>query len=144
MFSLEGKAISLVVRACKVCSAPLSAGYPCPRCGYEPELAGEEGVIVNATITGDPLVKFARKIAESPEQRWETCKRWVAAALAKGHNPASVSYKWRTSTARICLASGSGPPSKGRRFRFRFGSAWLGMAGLAWLGEAGILKRRSI
>lgn len=95
MFSLEGKAISLVVRACKVCSAPLSAGYPCPRCGYEPELAGEEGVIVNATITGDPLVKFARKIAESPEQRWETCKRWVAAALAKGHNPASVSYKWR-------------------------------------------------
>jgi hypothetical protein len=95
IFSLEGKAISLVVRACKVCSAPLSAGYPCPRCGYEPELAGEEGVIVNATITGDPLVKFARKIAESPEQRWETCKRWVAAALAKGHNPASVSYKWR-------------------------------------------------
>ena len=93
VFSLDGKAIALAVRACKVCSCPLTE-YPCPRCGYSPEVV-EGGELVEATITGDPLVKFARKIAESPAQRWETCKRWIAAALAKGHNPASVAYKWR-------------------------------------------------
>jgi superfamily II DNA or RNA helicase len=93
VFSLDGKAIALAVRACKVCSCPLNE-YPCPRCGYSPEVV-EGGELVEATITGDPLVKFARKIAESPAQRWETCKRWIATALAKGHNPASVAYKWR-------------------------------------------------
>jgi superfamily II DNA or RNA helicase len=92
VFALEGKAIRLAVRACKVCSAPLTE-YPCSRCGYSPEVV-EGGELVEASITGDPLVKFARKIAESPEQRWETCKRWIADLETRGKNTASIFYKW--------------------------------------------------
>ena len=92
VFSLDGKAIALAVRACKVCSSPLNE-YPCPRCGYSPEVV-EGGELVEATITGDPLVKFARKIAEGPEQRWETCKRWIRDLESRGKNTASVFYKW--------------------------------------------------
>ena len=135
MFSLEGKAISLVVRACKVCSAPLSAGYPCPRCGYEPELAGEEGVIVNATITGDPLVKFARKIAESPEQRWENLQALGRCGTGKR---AQSGQRLAQVAARLPRGFASRVVPGGRRWEGDF-DLDLARRGRAW--QAGVAGR---
>lgn len=91
VYKLEGRGISRAGATCKVCGSPLVA-YPCSGCGYMPEAGdGPEGSVV----VDVPLVKFARKIAEGPAQRWETCVRWVRAAAAKGHKVSSVRYKWR-------------------------------------------------
>jgi len=94
-YSLEGKAIALAESSpCKVCSAALPGGaYPCAACGYMPE-AGE-GDPVETEIDDVALVKFARKIAESREQRWETCVRWVRSAKWRGHKIGYVRHKWR-------------------------------------------------
>lgn len=92
VFSLQGRAIMRAGTSCKVCSSPLET-YPCLTCGYEPDV--NERDVSQTTITNDPLVKYARKIAEGPEQRWETLCRWIAAAKAKGWNPRSVLHKWK-------------------------------------------------
>jgi hypothetical protein len=90
IYSLDGRGISRAGATCKVCGSPLVA-YPCSECGYDPE-AGE----IAASVVDDvPLEKFARKLAESPEQRWETCVRWVRAAISKGWKVSSVRHKWR-------------------------------------------------
>ncbi|MEK0430306.1 MAG: hypothetical protein RL139_110 [Gemmatimonadota bacterium] len=93
-YSLTGKGIAISeVAKCRVCSQALGPeGYPCV-CGYAPE-AGDDAstasVIVNA-----PMVKYARMIAQGPEQRFQTLVRWLCAADAKGHKRSSVRYKWR-------------------------------------------------
>jgi DNA repair protein RadD len=94
LYRLTGKAIVRAGQVCKVCSSPMES-YPCPQCGYapEPDLEGNDRGATE--ITGDPLVKFARKIAEGPEQRWETLVRWLRAAKFRGHKASSVRYKWR-------------------------------------------------
>ena len=90
-YALSGRGISLAgSRHCQVCGA-IVEGYPCDSCGYAPT----SGDAAETVVTNEPLVKFARKIAEGPQQRHETLLRWVAAALEKGHQPASVRHKWR-------------------------------------------------
>lgn len=94
-YSLEGKAIALALASpCRVCSAALPGGsYPCGACGYMPE-AGE-GDPAATEVDNVALVKFARKIAESRAQKWETCLRWVQQAKWKGHKIGYVRHKWR-------------------------------------------------
>ena len=94
LYRLTGKAICVAEAVCKVCGSLLDGGaYPCAECGFAPEAGDREGG--GTEITHDPLAKFARKIAEGPEQRRETFGRWVAAARAKGHKIRSVGYKWK-------------------------------------------------
>ena len=93
VYKLTGKGIVVAGRVCKVCGSPVDE-YPCAACGYMPEPT-EPGGVGESEITNDPLVKFARKIAEGPQQRWETLIRWLRAARLKGHNPRSVRHKWR-------------------------------------------------
>lgn len=94
LYSLEGRGItSSEVAKCKVCSQALGpTGYPCA-CGYAPAAGDEHGG--EDEVTSDPLVKYARFIAQSEEQKEETCERWLRAALLKNHNPRSVAHKWR-------------------------------------------------
>jgi superfamily II DNA or RNA helicase len=91
LFKLDGKAILKAGAVCRVCGQ-LIAGYPCA-CGYAPELGDGGGG--GSDITGDKLEKFARMIAQSPEQRRQTFERWIAAARLKGHKLRSVGYKWK-------------------------------------------------
>ena len=92
IYSLEGRGISRAQEAhCIVCSALLEGGYPCGACGYAPTQAETAETVV----TGEPLVKFARKIAEGPVQRWETLLRWVDQCVARGWKLGSVRHKWR-------------------------------------------------
>ncbi len=91
-FRLEGKAIVRLGAKCAVCSAPIEC-YPCPACGYEGAEDGRDGG--STEITGDKLAKFARMIAQGPEQRRETLWRWMKAAHLKGYKPGSVRHKWK-------------------------------------------------
>jgi superfamily II DNA or RNA helicase len=91
VYRLEGRAIARAGQLCPVCSTPID-DFPCPTCGHTPEASDETS---GTTITLDPLVKYARKIAESPEQRYETAVRWLRAARLRGHKPSSVRFKWR-------------------------------------------------
>lgn len=90
---LTGKACVLAGQRCRVCGTALEE-YPCPSCGIGPPEVEERGS-AHTEITNDPLVKYARKIAEGPEQRRETAIRWIKAALVKGHKPTSVLFRWR-------------------------------------------------
>jgi DNA repair protein RadD len=93
LYSLDGRGISLAqTRHCQVCSAILEGGYPCQACGYCTDGSGEAA---QTSIVNEPLVKFARMIAQGPQQRHETLLRWIRAALDKGHKPTSVRYKWK-------------------------------------------------
>lgn len=95
-FSLEGKGIRPGggdLAMCKVCKSPLGEGYPCATCGYAPE-AGDSAAGASRVVN-EPMVKYARMIAQSPEQRYETLLRWLRAADAKGHKRGAVRYKWR-------------------------------------------------
>lgn len=93
-YRLHGRGISPggALALCKVCRSPLGEGYPCAVCGFAPE-AGDAtdgaSVIVNA-----PMVKYARMIAQGPEQRFETMVRWIRAADAKEYKRSSVKHKW--------------------------------------------------
>lgn len=90
---LKGRACVLANQRCRVCGTAIEE-YPCPSCGIGAPEAEDRGN-PHTEITNDPLVKYARKIAESPEQRRETAIRWIRAALLKGHNPKSIMYKWK-------------------------------------------------
>jgi superfamily II DNA or RNA helicase len=90
IYKLDGKAILRAGQVCRVCGSPV-ATYPCPSCGYEPELGESDA---KTEITGDRIEKFARMIAQSPEQRRQTFDRWVSAARIKGHKLRAVGYKW--------------------------------------------------
>lgn len=95
LYKLEGRGICTVeIPLCKVCKSPLSdGGYPCDECGHNPDTEDRESSPTE--ITNDPIVKFARMIAQGPQQRWETLLRWLSAAKLKDHKPSSVRYKWR-------------------------------------------------
>lgn len=94
-FSLEGKGIQSggELAKCKVCKSPLGAGYPCGTCGFAPD-AGDSANGAS-TVVNEPMVKYARMIAQSSEQRYETLVRWLRAADAKGHKRGAVRHKWR-------------------------------------------------
>jgi len=93
VYKLDGKGIVRAGQVCRVCGQPVLE-YPCPTCGYapDPDATRDMGTteIVNA-----PMQRFARKIAEGPEQRRETFERWCATARAKGHRIRSVGHKWK-------------------------------------------------
>lgn len=92
VYSLDGKGITRAGATCKVCGAPLIA-YPCTECDYAPD-AGD-GAITASEIANVPMVKYARKIAEGPQQRWETLVRWLRSYRMQGKNPKQVFWKWR-------------------------------------------------
>lgn len=75
-------------RFCQVCGALLDAPGACPDCGLSREVKIPEVVNVD-------LLKFAAKRREGEEKRLETLKRWVAAALEKGHKPGSAWFKFK-------------------------------------------------
>lgn len=83
LFSLDGKGIRLRDKAiyCPVCGAEREAGEGCATCGWIP--AGEP--MKGDTITGDPLVKYAKKRAEDEDARARTLARWIGEARAKGY-----------------------------------------------------------
>ena len=90
LYRLTGKAMAVAGQVCLKCGAPIDS-YPCMACGYAPQAQD----LSSTEILNEPLQKFARKIAESPQQRRETFHRWVAAARAKGYNIRSVGHKWK-------------------------------------------------
>jgi superfamily II DNA or RNA helicase len=94
LFSLhESRAIRLAGDSvCPMCRAPMEAP-PCSACGYNPSAFDREQA--ETVITGDALGKYARKLAEGPEQRTETLARWLVALALKGHVPGRVIYKWK-------------------------------------------------
>lgn len=94
LYSLQGKGICAAeVAKCKVCSQALGlAGYPCA-CGYAPQAGDERGGADE--VVDEPMVRFARMIAQGPEQRFETLVRWIRAADAKQHKRGAVRHKWR-------------------------------------------------
>jgi DNA repair protein RadD len=108
LFSLDGRGISLVqgARHCQVCQQPIE-GYPCDSCGFA---GGGGGDQAETTVVNEPLVRFARMIAQGPQQREETLRRWVARALDAGHKVTSVKYRWSAvykeelSSARLMAA----------------------------------------
>lgn len=92
-YSLDGRGIRATDVACKVCSSPI-ASYPCSTCGYDGPKTTERDAGVTE-ITNDPLVKYARKIAEGHEQRRETLARWLAQIALRNGSSGGVMHKWQ-------------------------------------------------
>jgi superfamily II DNA or RNA helicase len=73
VYSLTGEAIRVKERdlpKCPICNSLLKA-YPCNVCKYSPE--GPEV----PRVVDEPLVRYAAKRQESPEQKASTLKRWL-------------------------------------------------------------------
>ena len=93
VYSLAGRGIAPVTQPmCPRCGSVRGDDGGCPSCGWQP--SGEAEPLVT-TVTGDPLVKFARMLAQGPQQREETLERWIRAALLRGHKPGSAAHKYR-------------------------------------------------
>lgn len=92
VWKLTGKACVVSGQVCRVCGKPISE-YPCASCGYVPD--PEDAAQSTTEIVNAPMAKFARKIAEGPEQRWECLLRKLHQAQLKGHKPTSVRHWWR-------------------------------------------------
>lgn len=92
-YSLDGRGISAKAEAvyCPVCGAERAPGEGCDACGWQPE----GGARSELSVTGDPLVKYAAKRAESPEQRAATLERWRAEGRARGHKPGWAAAKYK-------------------------------------------------
>lgn len=93
LFSLEGRGIRRADDTvyCPVCGAMRVPGEGCDACGWIP--TGEP--MKGDTVTGDPLVKYAKKRAEGDDDRARTLARWLAVAHAKGYKPGWVYAKFR-------------------------------------------------
>lgn len=84
-------------RFCLVCGCALDpSARGCPACGRMPKEQGEP------TVTGDELVPYATKRAETLEQRAETFARWSAI----GHDKR---YSWKWAYAKYQAVYGSWP-----------------------------------
>lgn len=94
LYSLEGRGMRLgddeeVNQSyCRVCGAPIVPGEPCPECGTGPRE-------VEQRVTGEALVKYARKREETVDQRIQTLKRWREAGREKGYKPGWALAKYR-------------------------------------------------
>lgn len=91
VFSLDGKGIrrseqDVDVAFCAVCGAVKTAAL-CTECGHQAEPVTQE-------VTGERLVKFAKKRAEDDEQRARTLARWLLEARSKGWKPGSALFKY--------------------------------------------------
>lgn len=93
IYKLTGRAIVRAGQVCRVCGQPV-VEYPCEACGYAPSPDARESGD-GTEVVDQPMAKYARKIAEGPEQRWETLVRWLRVARAKGHKSGSVRHKWK-------------------------------------------------
>lgn len=84
VFSLSGKGIRLrdSVLYCPVCGRERDPGEGC-ECGWQP--TGEP--MKADTVTGAPLVKYARKRLEGDDDRARTLARWMTVARAKNYRP---------------------------------------------------------
>jgi superfamily II DNA or RNA helicase len=82
LYSLEGRGIRKASMLCAVCKRAIDE-YPCPNCGYQPH-AAEGSEDAPDEITHDPLVRYARKRAEVPEEREATLERWYLHGMIKG------------------------------------------------------------
>lgn len=95
-FELEGKGITACggdLAKCKVCNSALGDGYPCAKCGYAPDAGDDKSS--TSEVVDEPMEKFARMIAQGPQQRFETLVRWIRAADVKQWKRSSVKHKWR-------------------------------------------------
>lgn len=95
-FELEGKGITACggdLAKCKVCKSSLGDGYPCATCGYAPDAGDDKST--SSKVVDEPMVKYARMIAQGPQQRFETLVRWIRAADEKQWKRSSVKHKWR-------------------------------------------------
>lgn len=99
IWALTGRACIRAGQVCRVCAKPI-VEYPCSHCGFAPDLGAEASI--STEIMNVPMEKFARMIAQSPEQRRETLDRWVRLALAKGQNPRTVLHRWRAVYKEEC------------------------------------------
>lgn len=83
-YSLTGKGIRTPVDPgslqsyCRVCGAPIVPSMGCDECGASARAAQP------LVVTNTPLVRYAAKRAEGPEQRQATLQRWLAEAAARG------------------------------------------------------------
>jgi superfamily II DNA or RNA helicase len=92
-YSLEGRGIKPVtVPMCPRCGSVRGDDGGCASCGWSPSGEAEP---TQTTVTGEKLVKFARMLAQGPQQREETLERWIRAALIKGNKPGSAAHKFR-------------------------------------------------
>lgn len=92
-YALDGRGISAKAEAvyCPVCGAERAPGEGCESCGWQPDSGGRSEL----EVTNDPLVKYAAKRAESPEQRRATLERWQAEGRARGHKPGWAAAKFK-------------------------------------------------
>jgi DNA repair protein RadD len=92
VYSLDGKGISLKDpnRYCPVCGSERTDDG-CTVCDWVP--AGDGGLEPDV-ITGDPLVKYAAKRAESEEERVSTLARWMREQRAKAFKEGWVRHKF--------------------------------------------------
>jgi DNA repair protein RadD len=93
-YSLDGRGIRLSdpQSYCPVCGAPRMPPDACEACGYV--AAGDETGKPDK-VTGDTLVKYARKRAEDESQRVRTLAKWIAVARANSYKPGWVRAKYR-------------------------------------------------
>jgi DNA repair protein RadD len=93
-FSLDGRGIRLrdPNSYCPVCGAPRTPPDACESCGYA---ASGEDAAKPDVVTGDRLVKYARKRQESGEDRFATLVRWMRVAKEKGYKPGWLFAKWK-------------------------------------------------
>jgi DNA repair protein RadD len=95
-YSLEGRGIGRPTdedvdmgSSCRVCGAPINPGEACAECGTEPKL------IEAPTVTGDALVKYAKKRGEDDLDRARTLARWISAGREKGYKTGWAFAKYR-------------------------------------------------
>jgi superfamily II DNA or RNA helicase len=83
----DGPAVDQVY--CRVCGAPIEAGAACPECGTEPRDPA------SLRVTGEKLIPYARKRAETTDQRAATLARWMQhAATSKKKDGGAYSGRW--------------------------------------------------
>lgn len=95
-YSLDGKGITTGSddpvddqASCRVCGAPLSEDdSACPDCGTE-RLKPEA-----PKVSGDPLIKFARKRAEDDSARAVTLARWMREARERGYKHGWITRRY--------------------------------------------------
>lgn len=102
-YSLTGRGIrrdvdgETVQSYCRVCGCPIQSGEACPECGTAPKEIDQR--VINA-----PLIRYAKKRAESVEERVKTLARWMEIGRSKG---------WKDSWALVKFKAvyGAWPPS---------------------------------
>jgi DNA repair protein RadD len=91
LWSLDGRASQLVGQTCRVCGKPIDE-YPCPHCGYEPDVKDAPNAIDQ--ILNEKLAMVERLLSKSVEQQQELLTRWLVEAALRGRRSSSVVVRW--------------------------------------------------